>query len=235
MKAIISQALVLTPIATTLASNGTDHVPRTVRPRRRRHVSKTRRTHASVIKPIQTKKQGVSSVLVVRAIASDAQTTLSEEILFERIFGDTLRTLSSVYNDCSSRWYELELTKGTIVVKGIVTVNISTTQIIGQLTLTVASEIKAATIKTVGNLSQWDHVIYCLPPGTSLYGSWEAYGEMLSSNVVLNDEWCGIVSVVAHELGHNMGLEHSDENNKSYDDQSCIMGLSYNETGSPAM
>jgi hypothetical protein len=93
MKVIIPQALVPTPIATTLASNGTDHVPRTVRPRRQRHGSKTRRIHVSVIKPIQTKKQGVSSVLVVRAIASDAQTTLSEEILFERIFGDTSRTL----------------------------------------------------------------------------------------------------------------------------------------------
>ena len=62
------------------------------------------------------KKQGELSILVVRAIASDAQTTLSEEILFERIFSDTSRSLSSVYNACSSRWYELELTKGAIVV-----------------------------------------------------------------------------------------------------------------------
>lgn len=30
-----------------------------------------------------------------------------------------------------------------------------------------------------------------------------------------------------HEIGHNIGLRHSNENNKAYNDQSCLMGLSY--------
>ena len=180
------------------------------------------------------KKQGELSILVVRAIASDAQTTLSEEILFERIFSDTSRSLSSVYNDCSFGKLKFIPATGASIVKGIVTVNISATSAVSQSALTVASDIEAATIKTVGVLSQWDYVMYCLPPGTSLNRSWLAFGDMSSSSIVLNDK-CGAVSVVVQELGYKMGLGYSDENNKSYDDQSSIMGLSYNETGGPAM
>ena len=233
----IPEALETTPITTKVTSNGTGHGQKTVIHRRRRRglLGKARRTHVAVIKPIRTKTQGVLSVLVVRAIASDAQTTLSEETLFQRTFGDTSRTLSSVYNDCSFGKLKIIPASGAGIINGIVTVSITTTSVVGQSALAVTSDIKAATIKTVGDLAQWDHVMYCIPPGTSLFGPWLAYGEMSSSSIVFNDEWCGVVSVVAHEIGHNMGLEHSDEDNKSYDDQSGIMGISYNETGGPAM
>ena len=38
-----------------------------------------------------------------------------------------------------------------------------------------------------------------------------------------------------HEIGHNIGLLHSNENGQSYDDQSCLMGYSYTSNEGPKM
>jgi len=44
---------------------------------------------------------------------------------------------------------------------------------------------------------------------------------------VYNNDWCIHPSVQMHEIGHNLGLQHSSENGIPYYDQSDIMGISY--------
>jgi len=57
--------------------------------------------------------------------------------------------------------------------------------------------------------SPFDHVMYCLPPGTS--GSWIASGFENSWLSTFNDKWCTRLSAQMHETGHNLNLEHSGD------------------------
>lgn len=50
---------------------------------------------------------------------------------------------------------------------------------------------------------------------------------------VYNDKYCTYASFQIHEIGHNLGLQHSSLSDKEYGDESCLMGLSYAENESP--
>ena len=57
--------------------------------------------------------------------------------------------------------------------------------------------------KTIGNLrSQFDVVMFCMPPGT---GNWLAYAFVGDQFSFYNNEWCTYVSAQLHEVGHNLG------------------------------
>jgi len=73
--------------------------------------------------------------------------------------------------------------------------------------------------------SQFDHVIICLPPGSLIGGraEWIGYAFYYDWLSVFNDVQCTYPSTLMHEIGHNLGLAHSDVD---YSDESCIMGYS---------
>lgn len=50
-----------------------------------------------------------------------------------------------------------------------------------------------------------------------------AYAYINSWLSVYNDEWCRSVSGQLHEVGHNLNLDHSQEGNDEYGDQSGMM------------
>jgi len=72
--------------------------------------------------------------------------------------------------------------------------------------------------------NDFDLVLTCLPPGTK--GNWIAYAYINHYLSVYNNEWCGYVSGLMHEVGHNVGLAHSGENGGEYSDGSGAMGYS---------
>jgi len=76
-------------------------------------------------------------------------------------------------------------------------------------------------------------VMICVPPGTA--GDWVAYAYSNHWLSVYNDEWCTYPSVQMHEIGHNLGLAHSKEDDDRYGDQTGIMGYSYGEDEGPSM
>lgn len=51
---------------------------------------------------------------------------------------------------------------------------------------------------------------------------------------VYNDDFCAQHSALVHEVGHNIGLTHSNEDGL-YKDQTCLLGFSYRWTGGPRM
>jgi hypothetical protein len=59
----------------------------------------------------------------------------------------------------------------------------------GVIAKAVTTALNAAGIATPGSTN---HIMYCLPPGTS--GSWIAYAYVNSWNSVYNDQWCTYVS-----------------------------------------
>lgn len=57
--------------------------------------------------------------------------------------------------------------------------------------------------EAIGNLrSQFDVVMFCMPPGT---GNWLAYAFVGDQFSFYNNEWCTYVSAQLHEVGHNLG------------------------------
>jgi hypothetical protein len=88
--------------------------------------------------------------------------------------------------------FSLVLVLTADVVNGVVTVTISNT-IIGAsdsaIRSAVTSALNAAGFSTPG---QAQHIMYCLPPGTS--EGWIAYAYINSWLSVYNNEWCNYVS-----------------------------------------
>jgi hypothetical protein len=80
-------------------------------------------------------------------------------------------------------------------------------------------------------------VAFCFPPGTSYPGAgtgWAAYAFIGEYRSFFNDRWCSNVSAQVHEIGHNMKLDHSNEDG-AYGDASSMMGYSDPYDESPTM
>jgi len=82
-----------------------------------------------------------------------------------------------------------------------------------------------------GFTNEWDLVMFCQPPN----GDWLAYAYINSWASFYNGLWCNRVSAQMHEIGHNLGLGHSNERRQSYGDQSSMMGYSYDIDDGPKM
>ena len=128
----------------------------------RRRLLQTSRTH------------GIKKVLVVRADATGAVTSATKETLSDKVFGtngDTA-TLRSQYRACSHEKLDFQpfegMTNGGAVVEsGVIDVNIDT-YVPGTSRYTVEDALEEAADELVGNLSaQFDHVMLCLPPGST--------------------------------------------------------------------
>ena len=174
--------------------------------------------------------EGNKSLLVVRVIASDASTTASQEELADSVFGNAgdAVNLKSQYSDCSHgrlNFVEAENREGanTNISGGAVTVTLDT--LIAEQDAVMRNAITAKLNAEFGVTSPTqlaDHVMYCLPPGTM---SGIAYAFINSWMSVYSDNWCTYLSAQVHEIGHNLGLAHSNEGGP-YKDQSgmvCFM------------
>lgn len=72
----------------------------------------------------------------------------------------------------------------------------------GSRTILQNTALQAAE-KYIGNLrSQFDVVMFCMPPGT---GNWLAYAFVGDKFSFYNNQWCTYVSSQLHEVGHNLG------------------------------
>jgi len=149
---------------------------------------------------------GNKSILAVRVVAPDATTTSSVAAISDSIFGtngDPVN-LKSQYAVCSNNLLSFNPTTNSQATNGVYQVTISQT-VTGIADSTVRNAVTSQLTSDLGNLpSQFDHVMLCLPAGTS--GSWIAYAYVNSWLSVYNNQWCGYVSGQVHELGHNLNL-----------------------------
>lgn len=163
---------------------------------------------------------GQRSLLVVRVVAPDASTTASVEELSDAVFGTNgdRANLVTQFAACSNKQLTFTASNVTHAINGVITVSIQQ-NVKGIVNHVVRNAITKALENTLGSKPPYaDHVMYCIPPGTT--SGWLAYGYMNNWLTVYNDNWCTFLSVQMHEIGHNLGLAHANENKQKYQDQS---------------
>ena len=204
----------------------------------------------SIVKKKKDKQSGrrmnivSKKTLALWISAPDAQTStpmdngdpgcLTDEIF--GTYGDNVN-LRSQYAKCSGNQFSFDpaddSSSGEPVSNGVYAVDI-TQSVVGVDDSIVRNAANTAASNALGDLnSQYDHVMMCIPPGTS--GSWIAYAYVNHWLSVYNNRWCNYVSAQLHEVGHNLNLAHSGEGSNEYADQSSMMGFSYSSDETPEM
>ena len=178
---------------------------------------------------------GEKDLLVVRIEAKDSSTTATEEELIGDIFDDEI-TFTKQMNSCSHGKLTINPATGKNINNGVTTIKLN--HVVGRSTDSIIEAIDADSISLFGKaLNEFDHVMFCMPPGMIFVNSnseatksWQAYvpGHWRYTNfvTVFNDEWCSSISAGMHEIGHNLGLEHSNESGSTYKDETGSMGYS---------
>jgi len=132
----------------------------------------------------------------------------------DKIFGtsgDQLN-LKSQYAACSYNALQFVSKKDSRATNGVYEVRID-------MSVSGLSQLAAE----LGPLNgQFDHVMLCLPPGTT--GNLIAFAYIHHWLSVYNDEWCNYLPSQVHGIGHNLNLAHSGETG-SYDDLSSVVSL----------
>eukprot|EP00547_Thalassionema_nitzschioides_P007125 CAMPEP_0194213942 /NCGR_PEP_ID=MMETSP0156-20130528/14882_1 /TAXON_ID=33649 /ORGANISM="Thalassionema nitzschioides, Strain L26-B" /LENGTH=981 /DNA_ID=CAMNT_0038942091 /DNA_START=51 /DNA_END=2996 /DNA_ORIENTATION=+ len=175
---------------------------------------------------------GTRRALVVRIVngnnGSPVETTWSQAHLSDEIFGvsgDPVN-MKSQFEACSAGAMTVEPVSHSSVTDGVITVNIDVALTGGDISGDQANAVVTELESIFGApLEDYvDHVLICNPPGSYFGAAWAHINGMLST---YNDNVCPQVTFNMHEVGHNLGLFHSSENGE-YDDQSGLMGFSYN-------
>ena len=142
----------------------------------------------------------VKTVLVLRIVASDAQTTATEAELADKIFGASgdVLNLKSLYNQCSNGQlqFEPQTNNDFIGTDGIYTVSLPITIVTNAADETIRNAAVAKASQDFGGVALntiANHVIVCIPPGTA-GGDWLAYAYVNHWLSVFNDHWCNVPS-----------------------------------------
>jgi hypothetical protein len=144
----------------------------------------------------------VRSVLVLRISTIDSEPSFSASELHGLLFNNSVPSLRSQYYWCSFAKLQLDSTE-----YGVMEVSLSSLKAAGSTStdLMLAAYSAANNLLGVSKLeNEFDHVMFCLPPGT--IGNWAAAAPVHHWRSVYNDKWCGYITGYMHEMGHNLGL-----------------------------
>eukprot|EP00536_Pseudo-nitzschia_multiseries_P016358 jgi/Psemu1/313075/fgenesh1_kg.1087_\ len=198
--------------------------------------SKTRRQQMQDRRTLAA-SSGTLKTLVVRVIAKNGiGPTADIDKLRSDVFEDRA-CLKSQYEACSFGQLIIEpfhgiTLKGLTINGGVVNVRVNVNPVEGNRDH-FEDEAKIKATEMYGDLaSQFDLVMFCIPPGT---GDWLAFAYINRFDSYFNDRWSSSVSTQVHEVGHNLGLAHSGEGSETYGDQSGMMGFSYDVDDAPLM
>ncbi len=149
---------------------------------------------------------GTKEMLAIRVVAADASTTASLTAISDSWFGTSGDpvNLKSQYTACSygaltCNAASKTTSTGVAVTNGVHEVTISNT-VSGVENGIIRDAVVAAGNSALGTMqSQFDHVMLCLPPGTSSNGgSWIGYAYINWYLSVFNNDWCNYVSIQMH-------------------------------------
>lgn len=181
-------------------------------------------------------KKGVNTALIVYVTALDSQPTLSANTISERFFGSEEESVASAFKSCSFGGLEIEPATGDLITNGVVELQLDIA-VRGVKVSSLENTMTEALTGLIGPLDAYQHLVYCMPPGTkSRHGAatWSGgYAHVGVPKSVHNDKACGYMDPLVHELSHNLGLGHASEGRNAYGDTSGRMGGSYSRVGYP--
>ena len=170
---------------------------------------------------LASSKPGTLSVLVIKVIDSrGAQLSATNAQLVNDIFEDQY-CLKTGYASCSNNQLIIEPAANRNTLQGTVGVRNGITSITLNIAADVANDnnkelekaAEAQVQREYGNVRlQYDLVMFCLPR-TGKYVAYAYINRWLS---VYNGSWCQRVSTQMHEVGHNLGFAHSNQNGIAY-------------------
>ena len=200
----------------------------------------TKQCEHSIVHSQECGAFGVRTALAIRVNALDSTVSNSTDDISRHMFGafGNSISMSSQFAACSYNAFNISPFIGKTstdvdISHGVTEINIDE-NVQGESAQTVADKVLAIANELLGNLEdQFDFVLVCLPPGTQT-GSyqWKAYAFLDSYLSIYNDVNCIYLSVLMHEIGHNVGLGHSNED-KAYGDLTGNMGGTNAEMNGP--
>lgn len=196
---------------------------------------------------ISNRAIGEKELLVIRIDGRDgSSTTASRESLINDIFRNRIN-VSKQFAACSKNQFLLRPAEGSPNIQnGVVSVQVDRVQGMDAAVIYQEIELLSTSTNYFGRpLEEFDQVAICMPPGVTTprmedeqhqdSNNWIAfvptelpYNTYMS---IYNDEWCSSVSSFMHEVGHTLGLKHSEESDiNGYDDETGHMGASSKST-----
>jgi len=181
---------------------------------------------------------GTLRTLVVRVkdVGGAAQ-SLSVPQIYKDVYDDKV-CLKSQMNKCSHGAVTIEpspegSTKvGKNTYNGIVEIDVGI-EAAGANYMDLQSEAINAVWAEFGNFDDFDLIMFAQAPGSVNYSGstgWLAYAFVNGWLSVYNEGWMGPVSAQMHEVGHNIGLQHSGRRGVGeYADISDFMGYAWSE------
>lgn len=183
---------------------------------------------------------GTKRLLAVRITTEQERPDETLEFMEGTIFGtgDQAETHSVVSQYAALTHGQLQYVKaeGPNIVNGVTEVRIQTSSLVGKdVQGNLKEDILTQTEDLLGDLEDVaDNIIFCLPTG-SLFNDkdWTAFTYLFEPYSYYQKSRCTRLSVVAHELGHSLGFQHSGVGDSKYADKSGYMGFAINHVGRP--
>ena len=168
---------------------------------------------------------GNRSVLVVRVSGTNESPVETVEQLAGAVFGLGSQALNNSmraqYGRCSFSRLDFRPASGNDnMYNGVVDIQLGYS-----LRGSGASQVVRDAIRSVRGLlglasplkANFDHVMFCVARGTTLVlpgelnpnPNWVAHAELTGWRSFYNSDWCDSLSLLMHEIGHNLGLSHS--------------------------
>lgn len=179
---------------------------------------------------------GESTVLILRITYQGKGPTISADDLANSVFGlgnhpPASLNLASQMEACSFGKLVLVPAVGNGIVNGVAELAINKQVSGDHSVLALENLVIGKANARFGTLSKtYEHVFVVVPETDSLKydgGSFLAYAFVRGYLSVYSDQWAGSITVLAHEIGHNMNLHHAGtlKDGKEYGDVTGYMGF----------
>lgn len=186
---------------------------------------------------------GTRSVLVVRVTAPNSPQSTSAISMTNSIFGigGEQHSMASQYSSCSFGKIAFVPANGySGIVNGVLDL-VLPTSVVNINVETIENSMKIAVknaLNITNNLdSSFSNIMFCMPKGAMLTSDSTtlAYAYLNNPYTYYKHQWCSSTITTMHEIGHNLGLQHSTEAGDEYGDGSCMMGADYFSLAFPAI